>query len=73
MAKAKLKHVIAVIRDQNPKRAALPLTRKKAMASLLGGESVRKSAKSAGVGAATVYRWIKSDPAFKPCVVPDID
>ena len=35
-----------------------------ALGELVRGKSVRESAKSAGVGKSTVYRWIKNNPKF---------
>jgi hypothetical protein len=43
----------------------LPIAQRTALELLLEGKSVAETARSAGVARATVFRWLKDDPAFK--------
>jgi hypothetical protein len=46
----------------------LPANQQTALELLVGGKSVAETARLAGVGRATVFRWLKNDPVFRAAV-----
>ncbi len=51
--------------SDDPNDGRLPPQQQTAMELLVGGKSVAETARLAGVGRATVFRWLKNDPVFR--------